>query len=58
MTSEAQRAAIIEMIDKHTEKVTVSKTDAKRSLVEEGIYTKRGKLSAHYGGRKKTTSRR
>jgi hypothetical protein len=56
MTSEAQRAAIIKMIEQHTKTVTVTKEAARESLIKEGIYTRTGKLSARYGGARKKTA--
>lgn len=53
MTSEAQRAAIKKMIERHTKKVTASKEVARDSLIKEGVYTRDGKLTPSYGGKEK-----
>jgi hypothetical protein len=53
MTSEAQRAAIKKMIERHTKIVTVSKETARESLIKEGVYTQDGKLTPPYGGKEK-----
>jgi hypothetical protein len=53
MTSEAQRAAIKKMIERHTKAVAASKEVARASLIKEGIYTRDGKLAPSYGGKKK-----
>ncbi|HEY2070519.1 MAG TPA: hypothetical protein VGG48_13260 [Rhizomicrobium sp.] len=59
MTSDEQREAILAAIEKYTKRMTVSKAAARRALIAEGIYTKSGKLAAHYGGgRKKPATRR
>ena len=41
---------ILEAIDAKTKRVIASKKAARDSLVEEGIYTKKGKLRAEFGG--------
>lgn len=51
MTKEAQRAAIKEMIAKHTATVTVSREAARDSLIKEGVYNATGELSPEYGGK-------
>ncbi len=53
MTSDAQRAAIKKMIERHTKAVTTSKKAARDSLIKEGVYTRDGKLAPSYGGPEK-----
>lgn len=53
MTSEAQRALLKKIIERHTKKVTATKKAARDSLVKEGFYTEEGKLTEEYGGKKK-----
>ena len=56
MTSDAQREAIKKMIEQHTKTVTANKETARASLINEGFYTKDGKLTEQYGGGKKKTA--
>jgi hypothetical protein len=56
MTSDAQRAAIRQMIETHTKTVTVDKQTARDSLIKEGFYTKDGKLTEQYGGGSKKSA--
>ena len=56
MTSDAQRAAIKQMIETHTKTVTVNKETARDSLIKEGFYTKDGRLAEQYGGGDKKKS--
>lgn len=53
MTEEKRRAAIKILIAKRTVANTASKAVARAALIEEGIYTKDGKLQAKFGGRQK-----
>jgi len=57
MTDAQRREAILKIIKKKTEKMTVSKATARKALIDEGIYTQKGKLRAEFGGgRKKSKS--
>jgi hypothetical protein len=51
MTDE-RRAEIRKMIERHTQKALASPAAARASLIKTGIYTKDGKLSPNYGGKK------
>ncbi len=53
MTDAQRRIAIQKLIEKHTAEHTTSKAAARKSLIEEGIYTKRGALRAEFGGSSK-----
>ena len=53
MTSSEQRAAVKKLILQHTKKISASKKAAMDSLVRDGIYTRKGRLTARYGGGKK-----
>lgn len=55
MTTDAQRAAIQDMIKRHTVAATVDKKTARESLIREGVYTRSGQLSADFGGKKTGT---
>ncbi|MDO9473072.1 MAG: hypothetical protein Q7J28_08445 [Caulobacter sp.] len=50
MTNAQRRLAIKALIKKHTATNTVSKAVARKVLIEEGIYTKKGDLRVEYGG--------
>jgi phosphosulfolactate synthase (CoM biosynthesis protein A) len=50
MTNAERNKRILKAIDAKTKRVIVSKKAARESLVEEGIYTKKGKLRAEFGG--------
>jgi hypothetical protein len=52
MTTEAQRVAIREMIERHTVAATADKQTARQTLIREGVYTTRGALKEAFGGRK------
>ena len=52
MTNDAQRAAIQQMIQRHTQAATSDKQTARDSLIREGVYTPKGQLSADFGGKK------
>jgi len=52
MTTDAQRAAIKQMIERHTRTAVATKESARASLVKEGVYTKAGKLTEAFGGKK------
>ncbi|MDR6127629.1 hypothetical protein QE361_000416 [Sphingomonas sp. SORGH_AS802] len=55
MTSEKRRAAIIGLIEQYTETHLATPDTARAALINEGIYTKAGKLRAEYGGSGKKT---
>ena len=50
MTDAQRRIAIKRLIQKHTAANTVSKAVARATLIDEGIYTKKGKLRVEFGG--------
>ena len=50
MTHAERNERILKAINAKTKRVVVSKKAARESLVEEGIYTKKGKLRAEFGG--------
>jgi hypothetical protein len=52
MTTEAQRATIRDMIERHTAAATADRKTARQTLIKEGVYTSKGKLTAQYGGGK------
>lgn len=53
MTHTQRNAEILRMLDEETARATVTKAAAREALIKEGIYTKRGKLRAEFGGGKK-----
>lgn len=55
MTNDAQRAAIQQMIARHTAAATVSKKTARDSLIKEGVYTRGGQLKPAFGGKKSSS---
>ena len=46
----SQRAALVRLMKRYTEKKSASPGKARAALIAEGIYTKKGKISAAYGG--------
>jgi hypothetical protein len=52
MTNEAQRAAIQQMIQRHTAAASATQKTARESLIKEGVYTTKGHLSPAFGGKK------
>lgn len=50
MTDAKRRSLIIGLIESHTKAMTVSKSAARESLIDEGIYTKKGRLRVEFGG--------
>ncbi|MFG1190621.1 hypothetical protein [Xanthobacter flavus] len=50
MANSERNEKILKAIQAKTKRVTVSKKAARDSLVEEGIYTKKGKLRSEFGG--------
>ena len=53
MTHAQRNAGILKMLEEETKRATVSKATARAALINEGIYTKKGKLRAEFGGGKK-----
>ena len=53
MTDAQRRTAIETLIAKHTANHTVSRKVARASLINEGIYTAKGKLRVEFGGKSK-----
>jgi hypothetical protein len=50
MNDDVRRAKILEQIEKYTAANSATKTLAMSALVRTGIYTKKGKLRAEFGG--------
>ena len=50
MDVERRNSAIKELIQRYTERVTVSKKTARAALIAEGIYNKKGVLRPEFGG--------
>lgn len=57
MTDEKRRAAIKKLIAERTAANTVSKAVARETLINEGIYTREGKLHIAFGGPRKKAAR-
>lgn len=55
MTSDRRRAAIIGLIEQYTATHLATTDTARAALINEGIYTKNGKLRAEFGGSGKKT---
>lgn len=55
MTSDKRRAAIIGLIEHYTETHLATAATARAALINEGIYTKAGRLRAEFGGSGKKT---
>jgi hypothetical protein len=53
MTDEQRLIAIESLIKEHTAANTVSKGAARKMLIKEGIYTKKGALRVEFGGKSK-----
>lgn len=53
MTKAQRRDAILDLIQKHTDATTVDRRTARETLINEGIYTKKGTLRVEYGGASK-----
>ncbi len=53
MTDAQRRQAIHDLIKRYTAEITVSKAAAREALIKEGIYTRKGKLRAEFGGEPK-----
>jgi len=56
MTHDQRNQAIKELIRARTEAMTSSPETARRMLIEEGIYTRKGNLRAEFGGKAKKAS--
>lgn len=52
MTVAQRNQKILDAIARETERATTTKKAARDALISEGIYTKRGKLRAEFGGGK------
>lgn len=50
MTHAERNAAIKKLIEQRTEATTSTREIARETLIKEGIYTKKGNLTANYGG--------
>lgn len=50
MTHAQRNEAIRKLIERRTKENTASRQAAREALIEDGIYTKEGKLRAEYGG--------
>lgn len=53
MTLKQRNAEIAKILDAQTRLNTASRAAARASLIDEGIYTKRGKIRAEFGGEPK-----
>ena len=53
MTHAQRNQLILDAIKEHTARATVSRKVARETLINEGIYTKAGKLRVEYGGESK-----
>jgi len=53
MTHAQRNQKILDIIEKETARALQSKQIARKTLIEEGIYTKNGKLRAEFGGSQK-----
>lgn len=53
MTHQQRNAAILKLLETYTQKTTISRAVARKALIEEGIYTKKGKLRVEFGGERK-----
>jgi hypothetical protein len=56
--TDAQRAAIKILIERHTTANTASPEIARAALIGEGIYTSSGTIAPEYGGEKKAADER
>ena len=52
-TNDNRNAQVLKALKTYTAKITKTPAAAKRALINEGIYTGDGKLSAKYGGKRK-----
>lgn len=53
MTLKQRNAEIAKILEAQTKRNTVSQASARAALIESGIYTKRGKIRAVFGGEPK-----
>jgi hypothetical protein len=53
MTLEQRNAEIAKILREQTKRNTVSRAVARAALIDEGIYTKKGKIRAVFGGEPK-----
>lgn len=53
MTSKTRNQKILAEIKRITDEAVTSKSAARELLISEGIYTRKGKLRAEFGGGKK-----
>lgn len=56
MTHAQRNAEIMRLIDAHTAAAVTSRKVARKTLIDEGIYTKKGKLRAKFGGTEKVAA--
>jgi len=56
MTHAQRNAQIIRLIEEQTRIALESEKTARDTLIKEGIYTKKGKLRARFGGGKKVAT--
>ncbi len=56
MTHAQRNQKILAAIDAVTERATASKKEARKTLIDEGIYTAKGTLRAEFGGPSKKAS--
>ncbi|MEP9359334.1 hypothetical protein [Sphingomonas sp. KR3-1] len=53
MTHAQRNAEILRLLEEQTNRGLKSKAAARATLIREGIYTEKGKLSAEFGGKRK-----
>lgn len=53
MTIAQRNAEILKLLKDQTKRNTASKAAARKSLIDAGIYTKKGTLRAEFGGKPK-----
>lgn len=53
MTLAQRNGEILRILDAQTKRNTVSKAVARAALIDEGLYTKKGKLRVEFGGKSK-----
>jgi len=53
MTHAQRNEKILKILEEQTVRITATKASAREALIKEGIYTKRGKLRAEFGGGKR-----
>jgi hypothetical protein len=57
MSEVPKQTIVLELITKHAKVNGVSKTAARKALIDTGIYTSEGKLRAEYGGERAKKNR-